>query len=50
VGSTSNPVWYVEQLAAIPAPYRILKGEELRKAAREVGERMVAASTGTPSP
>jgi predicted DNA-binding transcriptional regulator YafY len=51
VGSTSNPGWYVEQLAAIPARYRILKGEELRRAARDVGERMLAAaSNGAPNP
>ena len=51
VGSTSNPRWYVEQLAAIPARYRILKGEELRRAARDVGERMLAAaSNGAPNP
>jgi len=51
VGSTSNPGWYVEQLAAIPARYRILKGEELRRAARDVGERMLAAaSDGAPNP
>ena len=25
VGSTSNPGWYAEQLAAIPAPYRIVR-------------------------
>jgi uncharacterized protein YbdZ (MbtH family) len=42
-------VWYVEQLAAIPAGYRIVKGEELQKAARDVGERMLAASRGAPS-
>ncbi|MEJ7629234.1 MAG: hypothetical protein WKF54_06535 [Nocardioidaceae bacterium] len=25
VGSTSNPVWYAEQLAVIPASYRIVR-------------------------
>jgi predicted DNA-binding transcriptional regulator YafY len=49
VGSTSNPAWYVEQLAAIPARYRIAKGEELQRAARDVGERMLAASRGASS-
>ena len=34
VGSTSNPCWYAEQLAAIPAPYRIVGGPELQQAAR----------------
>ena len=36
---------------AIPARYRILKGEELRRAARDVGERMLAAANnGAPNP
>jgi predicted DNA-binding transcriptional regulator YafY len=50
LGSTSNPVWYVEQLAAVPVPYRIVTGPELQQAAREVGERMLAASRGVPIP
>jgi predicted DNA-binding transcriptional regulator YafY len=45
VGSTSNPVWYAEQLAATPAPYRIVKGPELQAAARAVGQRMLAAAS-----
>jgi predicted DNA-binding transcriptional regulator YafY len=44
VGSTSNPVWYAEQLAATPAPYRIVKGPELQAAARAIGRRMLAAA------
>ncbi|MEV6492164.1 WYL domain-containing protein, partial [Actinoplanes sp. NPDC051633] len=36
-GTTSNPVWYAEQLAMLPAPYRIAGGPELRSAAREIG-------------
>jgi predicted DNA-binding transcriptional regulator YafY len=44
VGSTSNPWWYAEQLARVPAPYRILGCPELRQAARAVAERMLAAS------
>jgi predicted DNA-binding transcriptional regulator YafY len=44
-GSTSNPAWYVEQLAAIPAPYRISRGPEVREAARVIGQRMLAAAT-----
>jgi predicted DNA-binding transcriptional regulator YafY len=44
VGSTSNPWWYAEQLAAMPAPYRIVECPELRYAARAVGERLVAAA------
>ncbi len=44
VGSTSNPTWYAEQLAAVPAPYRIVRGPEVRHAARVVGRRLLAAS------
>ncbi len=44
VGSTSNPRWYAEQLAAAPAPYRIVSGPEVRAAARAVGERLLAAA------
>ena len=42
-GSTSNPVWYAQQLAAIPAPYRIISGPELQEAARALGRRLLAA-------
>jgi predicted DNA-binding transcriptional regulator YafY len=44
VGSTSNPSWYAERLAAIPASYRIVAGPELRDAARRIGQRLLAAS------
>jgi hypothetical protein len=37
-------VWYAEQLAAIPAPYRILRGLEVREAARVLGRRMIDAA------
>src|SRR5215469_10482168 len=36
-GTTSNPAWYAEQLAAIPASYRILSCPELQDAARVLG-------------
>ncbi len=49
VGSTSNPVWYAEQLAAIPASYRIVRCPELQEAARVLGQRLLAAG-GSPSP
>jgi len=42
-GSTSNPTAYVEELARLPHPYRIVGGPELRSAARAVAERMLAA-------
>ncbi len=43
VGSTSNPWWYAEQLAGIPASYRIVRCPELQEAARVLGERLLAA-------
>jgi predicted DNA-binding transcriptional regulator YafY len=46
VGSTGNPWWYAEQLAVIPAPYRILRCPELQATARVVGQRMLAAGGG----
>lgn len=49
VGSTSNPVWYAEQLAAIPASYRIVRCAELRNAARALGKRLLAAADSPPS-
>jgi predicted DNA-binding transcriptional regulator YafY len=48
VGSTNNPVWYVEQLAAIPASYRIVECAELRDAAGRLGERLLAAASPAP--
>ena len=48
VGSTSNPWWYVQQLAGIPVPYRILGGREIRDAAAVVGRRMLVADERHP--
>ncbi len=45
-GSTSNPAWYAERLAAIPAPYRIVKCPEIAAAARDLGQRLLAAAAG----
>jgi hypothetical protein len=36
--------WYAEQLAAVPAPYRILGCPELADAARAIGQRLLAAA------
>ena len=44
VGSTSNPIWYAEQLALIPASYRIVKCPEIQEAARALGQRLLAAT------
>jgi predicted DNA-binding transcriptional regulator YafY len=43
-GSTSNPAWYAQQLAAVPVSYQILGGPELQDAARVLGQRMLAAA------
>jgi len=43
IGSTSNPVWYAEQLVALPAAYRIVKCPELQESARILGQRLLAA-------
>jgi predicted DNA-binding transcriptional regulator YafY len=43
VATTSNPAWYAEQLAVIPASYRILTCPELQKAARILGQRLLTA-------
>jgi predicted DNA-binding transcriptional regulator YafY len=50
VGSTSNPVWYAEQLAAVPAAYVIVECPELQEAARLLGHRLLAAASGRPAP
>jgi predicted DNA-binding transcriptional regulator YafY len=44
VGSTSNPWWYAENLAALPAPFRVVGGPELRETVTAVGRRMLAAT------
>jgi predicted DNA-binding transcriptional regulator YafY len=44
VGSTSNPEWYAEQLAAIPASFRIIGSPEVKAAARTIGDRLLAAA------
>ena len=46
VGSTNSPGWYAEQLAAIPASYRIVRCPELQEAARAIGQRLLAAGGG----
>lgn len=45
VGSTESVHWYAEQLAALPAPFRILGPPELRRAAAQIGRRLLDAST-----
>ncbi len=49
VGSTSNPIWYAEQLAGIPVPYRIVSCAEIRAAAAALGQRALAAAQPVPA-
>lgn len=42
-GTTGDPHWYAERLAAVPAPFRVLGGAELQAAIRALGERLLAA-------
>ena len=44
IGSTSNPAWYAEQLAALPATFRIVRCRELADAAALIGHRLLAAA------
>ncbi|MEP6799784.1 MAG: WYL domain-containing protein [Lapillicoccus sp.] len=47
VGSTSNPRWYAQQLAALPASYRIVRCPEVQDAVRAVGQRFLDAVATT---
>ena len=46
VGSTSNPYWYATQLTGIRAPYTIVRGPEVQRAAQKIGERLLKAAGG----
>jgi hypothetical protein len=49
VGTTSNPSMYAgEWLAAIPHPFHVVGGPELRVAVAVVGRRMTAAAEARP--
>ncbi|MEU4510613.1 WYL domain-containing protein [Nonomuraea wenchangensis] len=50
VGSTNNPAWYAEELARLPVAYRIVRCPDLVRAARALGERLLAASAGPADP
>jgi predicted DNA-binding transcriptional regulator YafY len=43
VGSTSNPVWYAEQLTRLPASFHVAEGPELREAVCVLGRRLLEA-------
>lgn len=44
VGSTRNATSYAEQLAMLPAPFRVEEGEEVRAALDVLGERLTLAA------
>ncbi|MGC3995933.1 MAG: WYL domain-containing protein [Propionicimonas sp.] len=43
VGTTNSPDWYAEMLAALPMPFHVGEGPELRAAVRELGERLLGS-------
>ena len=45
-GTTSNPWWYAEQLAALPVAFRIVGGPEVCHTVRMLGQRLLAAGEG----
>jgi hypothetical protein len=49
IASTSNPYWYAEQLAVIPAPFRVVGGVELRHTVAGLGRRLLDASPNSDS-
>jgi predicted DNA-binding transcriptional regulator YafY len=45
--TTDEPAWYARQLAAIPAPFRVIGSAELQRATAALGQRLMqAAGTG----
>jgi predicted DNA-binding transcriptional regulator YafY len=49
VGSTRNVTSYAEQLAMLPAPFRVEEGEEVRAALAVLGNRLTLAAGGNPA-
>ena len=48
--TTDEPDWYARQLAAIPAPFRIIGSPELQRATAALGQRLMqAAGAGAPA-
>lgn len=45
VGSTSAPDWYAAQLAALPVPFRVVNGPELRSAVEQIARRLSDAAS-----
>ena len=49
LGSTSNPQSYAADLATLPGPFRVERGDEVRSALRDLGERLLGATAAGPS-
>ncbi|CAM5695428.1 helix-turn-helix transcriptional regulator [Streptomyces aurantiogriseus] len=47
LATTDEPEWYVRQLTALNAPFRILGPRELQEAARNLGQRLLSAAEHT---
>jgi len=41
--TTDEPDWYARQLAAIPAPFRVIGSRELQRATAALGQRLLQA-------
>ncbi|MEU7867405.1 WYL domain-containing protein [Dactylosporangium sp. NPDC049140] len=48
LATTGDPHWYAQQLAAFPAPIRVVGGPELRAAVESVGRRLTDACGADP--
>ena len=46
--TTDEPDWYARQLAAIPAPFRVIGSPELQRATAALGQRLAEASGAEP--
>jgi predicted DNA-binding transcriptional regulator YafY len=46
--STDDPDWYARQLAAIPAPFRVVGSPELQRATAALGRELIQASGAEP--
>jgi predicted DNA-binding transcriptional regulator YafY len=46
IGTTGNPYWYAEQLAALPHPFHVAGGPELQHTVAALGRRLLDASPG----
>jgi predicted DNA-binding transcriptional regulator YafY len=42
--TTSDPDWYARQIAAIPAPFRVIASPELQRATAALGQRLLSAA------